>query len=149
MYITAHIGQAGFHFPAKILPPGQHALADFRNGALRPDRVAPQVGNGHGGVGYLPLQFKLPVSRGIAVADQSPGAGKLLVEKAQLGRTPFQHAGVGLEQAFLTLDGLRHRLLVSGQGRLAGQEQLLLILDMAGDHRIGLCGLEQVLVKFD
>ena len=147
--VTAHIGQAGFHFPAKILAPGQHALADFRNGALGPDRVAPQVGNGHGGVGNLPLQFKLPVSWGIAFADQSPGVGKLLVEKAQLGRTSVQHAGIGLEQAFLTLNRFGHRLLVCGQGCLAGQEELFLILDMPGNHRIGLCGFEQVFVKFN
>jgi hypothetical protein len=74
---------------------------------------------------------------------------KFLVEQAQLGRAPFQHAGVGLEHAFLTLNAFRHGLLVSGHRCLAGQEQLLLVLDMPGNHRVGLCGLDQILVKFD
>jgi hypothetical protein len=40
LHIAAHIRKACFHFPAKVLAPCEHALANFRDRALRPDRVA-------------------------------------------------------------------------------------------------------------
>ena len=73
---------------------------------------------------------------------------QLLIDQTQLAGAVLQHALVGLQQAFLALNAFLNRLQVRAQQAATRREQLLLVLHLLADQRIG-AGRHQIGMKDD